>query len=134
MKDAVIFLGNRNDADVFYAGLDVVALTSLNEGTPLSLIEAMANERAVISTAVGGVTDLLGRIEERKTGFQVCERGISVVSGDAQGFCEGLQYLADNDKMRETFGRRGRQYIEANYGKSRLVNDIKKLYAALTGD
>jgi hypothetical protein len=42
----VSFLGNRNDTDVVYAGLDIVALTSHNEGTPLSLIEAMANSRA----------------------------------------------------------------------------------------
>src|SRR6185369_10966731 len=63
--DEVLFLGNRNDADVFYAGLDIIALTSLNEGTPLSLIEAMANGKAFVSTAVGGVIDLLGSIVEQ---------------------------------------------------------------------
>lgn len=132
IRNSVIFLGNRNDADVFYAGLDIVALTSLNEGTPLSLIEAMANEKAVISTAVGGVVDLLGIIEEQTQGFQICERGISAASNDANGFCEGLQYLANNDKMRETFGRRGRNFVEKNYGKSRLVEDIMNLYRKLT--
>ena len=132
VKDSIIFLGNRNDADVFYAGLDIVALTSLNEGTPLSLIEAMANEKAIVSTAVGGVVDLLGTVEEEKTRFQIRERGVSTVSGDAEGFVEGLQYLVNNAKMRETFGRRGREYVETDYGKSRLVNDIKNLYGALT--
>lgn len=132
IKNELIFLGNRNDADVFYAGLDVVALTSLNEGTPLSLIEAMANEKAVISTAVGGVVDLLGKVVEKKSGFQICERGISAASGDAEGFCEGLRHLVDDAALRETFGRRGREFVEKNYGKSRLVEDIAALYRGLT--
>ncbi len=134
IREDVIFLGNRNDADVFYAGLDIIALTSLNEGTPLSLIEAMANEKAVVSTAVGGVVDLVGKVEEQKQGFQVCERGISAASGDAKGFCEGLKYLADDAERRETFGRRGKEFVEINYGKSRLVNDLENLYRQLTGN
>ncbi|HUF05630.1 MAG TPA: glycosyltransferase [Aridibacter sp.] len=60
VSDLVTFLGNREDPETFYAGLDIVALTSKNEGTPLSLIEAMASRRPVVSTAVGGVVDLLG--------------------------------------------------------------------------
>ncbi|MDQ2747369.1 MAG: glycosyltransferase [Acidobacteriota bacterium] len=131
IKDALIFLGNRNDADVFYAGLDIIALTSLNEGTPLSLIEAMANEKPVVSTAVGGVVDLLGKIEESQPHFQICERGIAAASGDAQGFCDGLRYLVNDDKMRETLGRRGRDYVAAQYGKNRLINDISGLYEDL---
>ncbi len=131
IRDAIIFLGNRNDADVFYAGLDIIALTSLNEGTPLSLIEAMANEKPVISTVVGGVTDLLGKVTEQKPRFQVCERGISTASGDAEGFCDGLRYLINDEKMRETFGQRGRDYVETNYGKNRLVKDVKNLYNKL---
>jgi len=56
----VIFTGTRRDLRDVYPALDIVALTSRNEGTPLTLIEAMANARPVISTAVGGVVDLLG--------------------------------------------------------------------------
>jgi glycosyltransferase involved in cell wall biosynthesis len=48
--DDVAFLGTRNDPEDFYPALDIVALTSLNEGTPLTLIEAMANQRPVIAT------------------------------------------------------------------------------------
>ena len=60
LAEDVIFAGSRRDPENFYAALDIVALTSLNEGTPLTLIEAMANARPVIATAVGGVVDLLG--------------------------------------------------------------------------
>ena len=132
VKDSVIFLGNRNDADIFYAGLDIIALTSFNEGTPLSLIEAMANEKAVISTSVGGVVDLLGEIEFGKRGFQVCERGVSSPSNDAASFFNGLMYLANDAKIREELGKKGRKFIEMQYSKTRLVDDIKKLYRELT--
>ncbi len=56
----IIFAGNRNDPNAFYSALDIVALTSLNEGTPLSLIEAMAFGIPWVSTNVGGVADLAG--------------------------------------------------------------------------
>jgi glycosyltransferase involved in cell wall biosynthesis len=131
VKDFVAFLGNRNDTDVFYAGLDLVALTSLNEGTPLSLIEAMANERAVISTLVGGVADLLGEVKENKGNFQVCERGISVASNDAESFYSGLIYLASRRKLQETLGTKGKTFVEAQYGKARLIKDIKNFYRKL---
>jgi glycosyltransferase involved in cell wall biosynthesis len=128
INDVVTFLGNRNDTDVFYAGLDIVALTSLNEGTPLSLIEAMANEKAVISTAVGGVIDLLGAVERESGGFQICERGLLAASEDAKGFFNGLIYLAKDEKLRKKLGASGRYFVRMQYGKARLVNDIKNLY------
>ena len=132
VEDSVTFLGNRNDADIFYAGLDIVALASLNEGTPLSLIEAMANEKAVVSTAVGGVTDLLGKTLEQREGFQICERGVSSASGDTKSFYNGLLYLVNSAKMRETLGKSGKIFIETQYGKTRLINDVKNLYRQLT--
>jgi len=131
VKDVVTFLGNRNDTDVFYAGLDIIALTSLNEGTPLSLIEAMANEKAVISTAVGGTIDLLGTVEREFDGFQICERGLLGASNDAEGFFNGLIYLAKDEKLRKKLGANGQNFVELQYGKARLVNDIKNLYRKL---
>ena len=131
VKDSIVFLGNRPDADVFYAGLNIVALTSLNEGTPLSLIEAMANEKAVIASNVGGVVDLLGKVVEQREGFQLCERGVSSSSGDAEGFYQGLLYLANNAKMREILGQRGKNFVETQYSKDRLVSDVKNLYRQL---
>lgn len=131
LREIVKFLGNREDTDVFYAGLDIVALTSLNEGTPLSLIEAMANERAVISTSVGGVIDLLGKVQMEKDGFTVCERGIRADSGDAEGIFNGLIYLAKDSALRANSSRAGKIFIQENYSKQRLVRDIKQLYNKL---
>lgn len=128
IEDSVQFLGNRNDPDVFYAGLDIVALTSLNEGTPLSLIEAMANEKAIVSTSVGGVVDLLGKVHEEIEGFKVCQRGIRVKSEDAENFYKGLIYLAKSKKLRDRFGKNGKEFVLTNYDKSHLVSNIKSLY------
>src|SRR3989338_3562097 len=59
IKDKVVFLGWRRDLENIYADLDIVCLTSLNEGTPVSLIEAMASGRPVVATDVGGVRDIV---------------------------------------------------------------------------
>lgn len=134
IEDIVFFLGNRSDTDVVYAGLDIVALTSLNEGTPLSLIEAMANERAVISTEVGGVGDLLGEVREQKEDFSICERGILTSSNDAEGLYNGLVFLAENKEVRDEFAERGKQFVASNYSKERLIKDISNLYDELAAE
>ena len=131
VADVVQFTGNRNDTDVFYAGLDIVALTSLNEGTPLSLIEAMANGKSFVSTAVGGVVDLLGAVREEKAGLKICERGIGVESGDAAALFEGLMYLAKDEDLRNELGARGREFVQSSYSKERLTADIINLYRSL---
>jgi glycosyltransferase involved in cell wall biosynthesis len=132
IKNSVMFLGNRNDADVFYAGLDIVALTSLNEGTPLSLIESMANAKPVISTEVGGVIDLLGEVNTELDGFKVRQRGVSVESNNAKGFLAGLLYLANSEKLQDELKSKGQQFVLENYSKERLLDDITTLYRKIT--
>ena len=131
LTEKVIFAGNRNDLARVYAGLDVVALTSLNEGTPLSVIEAMAARRPVIATVVGGVTDLLGDVAEQDDGFAIHERGIGVRSGDARGFAKGLIYLAKNERLRFSLAENGRDFVHKIYSKERLIEDIRSLYRRL---
>jgi len=133
LRSDVLFLGSRQDPENFYPALDVVALTSLNEGTPLSLIEGMANARPVIATAVGGVVDLLGAKvpvqPEQK--FTLHERGLAVASGDADAFAKGLDYLIANDSLRRELGQRGHAFVLQNYAKERLLADVTALYADL---
>lgn len=131
VRDVITFTGNRSDTDIFYAGLDIVALTSLNEGTPLSLIEAMANGRTFVSTTVGGVADLIGETIEAKEDFIVCERGIGVTSGDAHALCHGLIHLAADENLRAALGEKGREFVRKNYSKERLTADIINLYRGL---
>jgi glycosyltransferase involved in cell wall biosynthesis len=132
IADRVMFLGNRTDVENVYSALDIIALTSLNEGTPLSLIESMAARRPVISTIVGGVRDLLGDIVEEKDGFRICERGIGVPGRTVADYKKGLLYLVENGRLRKSLAEKGRAFVEANYSKERLVDDIVKVYRSLT--
>ncbi len=131
LDEDVLFLGTRNDPEDFYPALDIVALTSLNEGTPLTLIEAMANARPIIATAVGGVVDLLGPAVSAQDGYTICERGLMVESGDAEAFARGLRHLIEDAKLRQTIGESGPEFVAVNYGKDRLLRDTAELYAEL---
>ncbi|MBA3765537.1 MAG: glycosyltransferase [Acidobacteria bacterium] len=132
----VLFLGQRDDPENFYPGLDIVALTSLNEGTPLTLIEAMANERAVVARAVGGVVDLIGDETDAPLAhdkeYALCERGVLVPVGALpRAFAAGLSTLVENEEVRREMGERGRRFIESHYSKERLISDVTKLYQEL---
>ncbi|NOT48733.1 MAG: glycosyltransferase family 4 protein, partial [Acidobacteria bacterium] len=128
------FPGNRQDVEVIYAGTDIVALTSLNEGTPLSLIEAMAGGRPVISTTVGGVVDLLGPVVETVGDVAVHERGVGISSGDVNAFVTGLIYLVKNEKLRDELAARGQAFVFSNYNKDRMVDDLRTVYRELLGE
>lgn len=130
LAETVIFAGGRKDPEYFYPALDICALTSRNEGTPLTLIEAMANARPVIATSVGGVVDLLGDVVEAGP-YTICERGISVLPGDADAFAAGLRRLVEDKALREQLGRRGFEFVDRNYRKERLLEDIKAIYGQL---
>jgi len=131
LEKDVIFVGSRKDPEYFYPALDVVALTSHNEGTPLTLIEAMANARPVVATSVGGVVDLLGDVVEDGP-YQVCLRGISVDAGDEEAFVSALSRIIRDRSLRQELGDRGLEFVEVNYSKERLFEDIKNLYSELS--
>lgn len=128
LGEKVKFIGNRENIADVYAGLDIVVLSSLNEGTPLSLIEAMACGRPVISSAVGGVIDLLGEIETENGEFKTCERGLRYESNDAKGLFQALVHLSADKKLREKLGANGKLFVHENYSKDRLFKDIRNLY------
>ena len=130
LSDIVIFAGERDDPEYFYPALDVVALTSRNEGTPLTLIEAMANQRPVIATTVGGVVDLLGPVIEDGP-FKVCERGIGVTPADVEAFAAGLDRIIGDSDLQSVVAARGFEFVQAKYRKERLLADIRKLYQEL---
>ena len=135
LTEDVVFTGTRKDPEFFYPALDIVALTSRNEGTPLTLIEAMLNARPVIATAVGGVVDLLGdavdTCEAQDAQYTICQRGVSVRPNDAAAFAEALERLVDDAELQRTTGERARQFAEQQFAKERLLDDIRGLYQQL---
>lgn len=108
----------QTDMDVVLAGLDIVALTSHNEGTPVSLIEAQAACRPVVSTNVGGVGDV---VVDNQCGF-ITE------PGDATIFAEALLQLINKPEMRTFFGTQGRNFVQSKYSYQRLINDMSDYY------
>ncbi len=135
LSESVIFTGSRRDPENFYPALDIVALTSLNEGTPLTLIEAMANQRPVIATAAGGVVDLLGeaitQTYSRSERYIICQRGLSIPVNDTQAFAAGLHRLVGDAELRRVLGQRGSAFVSGNYSRERLLEDVKGLYDGL---
>ena len=127
----VTFEGTRPASEI-YASIDIAALTSLNEGTPLTLIEAMATGVPAISTAVGGVVDVLGEVVERSSdGYEIRERGITAASNDDAGFAAGLRRLLDDESLRAALAERGRAFAHATYSKERLIADIIRVYRSI---
>jgi glycosyltransferase involved in cell wall biosynthesis len=131
LEKDVIFVGSRKDPEYFYPALDIVALTSKNEGTPLTLIEAMANARPVVATSVGGVVDLLGEVVEDGP-YKVCRRGIAVPADDEEAFVAALSRIIRDRSLRQELGDAGLEFVEVNYSKERLFEDIKNLYGELS--
>ena len=125
-------LGNRPDVVELLPGLDIIALTSRNEGTPLSLIEAMAAGVPFVSTAVGGVVDLAGTVANEHSGFSICERGVLANDDSDASFSDGLLYLAKSEKLRQSLSTAGRNFVLERYAKDRLVSDISELYRELS--
>ena len=99
----------------------------------MTLIEAMANGRPVIATAVGGVVDLLGEIISQNLNdrYDICQRGVRVMPDDADAFAAGLNRLVSDNEMRRDMGDRGFHFVQSNYAKARLLEDIKALYREL---
>ncbi len=133
ISEKVIFCGWVKDVASVYSDLDVLALTSLNEGTPVSIIEAMASSVPVISTNAGGVGDLLGRKETPlpSNGFTLCENGILCNINDSIGFANGIKYLIENETDRKKITQNACSFVKKKYVKERLIRDIEILYKDL---
>jgi glycosyltransferase involved in cell wall biosynthesis len=107
--------------DEVLAGLDIVALTSHNEGTPLSLIEAQASGKPVVSTNVGGVSDV---VVNGKVGF-------ITAPDDAGEFAACLLKLVEDESLRAEMGAAGKDMVVNRYSYQRLVKDMSNYYFKL---
>ena len=115
---SLIFTSWRSDVDVINAGLDIVALTSFNEGTPVSLIEAQAAQKPIVSTRVGGIQDV------------VIENVTALLSDihDKQSFFENLYRLVEDADLRRQFSEHGKEHVIKRYSYQRLIKDMSGLY------
>lgn len=133
LSDHVQFCGWRRDLPEVYADLDILCMTSINEGTPVSIIEAMASSVPVISTDAGGVRDLLGTLMPgvSQNGFQVLERGILCRQDDPEGFARGLQYMIKNRQVWEEISNSARSFVSRVYTREQILSDMESVYLDL---
>ena len=131
----VVFHGWERDIPMIYADFDILALTSLNEGTPVSVIEALAASVPVITTGVGGIKDLLGNYDAKQpesAAFKVCERGILCPKDDARIFANALTYMIESDYLSDHHRfARAKDYVVKNYSIDRLIHDVDLYYQKL---
>src|SRR5262249_49235699 len=96
-----LFLGYQEDVSRWYNAMDALILPSVNEGTPVSVIEALAAERPAVATRVGGTPDV---IREGVDGFLV-------EVGDADSLADRLAELAEDPERRTRMGAEGRDRV-----------------------
>lgn len=120
-KAPLTFTSWIKDVDYVYSGSDIVALSSLNEGTPVSLIEAQASGKAIVTTNAGGIENT---VNPGKT-------ALVSATDDVMQFCKNMLELVENDKLRESLQNDGKKYVCDRFHYSRLINDMKNLYYEL---
>ena len=109
------------DISEFNAGMDIICLTSDNEGTPVSLIEAQASNVPVITSDVGGVKDI---IQEGETGY-------IIPKGNLEDYVKKLGNLINNKELRNKLSLNGWDYVKEKFHYTRLAKDMEELYRTL---
>lgn len=120
-KATVTFTSWIKEVDLVNLGMDIIMLTSLNEGTPVSLIEAQAAERPIVSTRVGGIENV---VLPGTTAFLTG-------TGEPNRMTDLVLQLVNAPRYREQMGREGWPFVEQRYHYTRLVSDMAALYYRL---
>jgi len=119
--DRVFFTGWRRDLPRVYADLDVLVVSSDNEGTPLAAIEAMAAGCPVVATCVGGMPDV---VRHGETGMLVSPRS-------PQELAAGILAVIQDRGLRAGLGEKARPDMQRRFDKRRLIADMERLYTGL---
>jgi glycosyltransferase involved in cell wall biosynthesis len=117
----VHLVGWQRDMPAVYAALDVLALTSLTEGTPVTAIEALAAGVPVVATAVGGVADV---VQNGRT-------GLLVPPSNASALAASIVDLLTLPERGRALAQEGHRDVLARFGRERLIADMESLYRTL---
>jgi glycosyltransferase involved in cell wall biosynthesis len=130
IENSVALLGWRRSLPQIYADLDLVVCTSISEGTPVALLEAMASGKAIVSSDVGGVRDLMIGAPVAFEGMELFENGI-VVKRDLNLLSRAIRYLLQNSERRRAMGQAGREFVRERFSQHRLADDLEHIYISL---
>ncbi len=120
-KETVVFTSWKENVDVVYAGLDVVCLTSLNEGTPVSVIEAQAAGKPVVSTICGGIHEVV----------RAGETAFLTPSNETGQFAKHLLRLCENNALREKMGENARALMSTQIDAEKMARLSESVYRSL---
>ncbi len=120
-KADVTFASWIRNVETAYPGLDIVAMTSLNEGTPVSLIEAQAANVPIISTNVGGIENIV----------MPNDTAILAQNGNVQDFVSKLLPMINDAQLRQRMTANGWTFVKDKFHYTRLVGDMDNLYREL---
>lgn len=123
-SEDLVFTSWIFDVDRPLAGCDIVAMTSLNEGTPVSLIEAQAAGKPIVTTEVGGIGNV---VIPGKT-------ALLSPSQDLEGFTQNLLKLVEDKALRASMSALGWEHVRQRFHYERLVGDMRKLYTKLLSE
>jgi glycosyltransferase involved in cell wall biosynthesis len=118
LGESVTFLGEVRDTADLYRSFDVFALSSLSEGTSMSILEAMASGVPVVATAVGGTPALV----------QDGKLGVLVESGNADAMAHAISHLAEHRSAQRDLAARARAYTVAHYSEDTMLDRYASLY------
>jgi glycosyltransferase involved in cell wall biosynthesis len=118
LGERVRFLGLRKDVARLLHGADAFLLTSVSEGIPLTVIEAMAAGLPVVATDVGGLREV---VADGTT-------GLLAPAGDDAALAERLVCLADDPDLRHWMGAAGRARAKRHFDEPRMAADYARLY------
>lgn len=121
LEKNVIFTGKRDDIEVFLSVMDIFVLTSLIEGLPNVILEAMACGLPIVATNVGGIPEA---VEDGRS-------GILVKPQDNQAVADAIIKLLEDENLRKEMGRRGRETLEQRFKLERMIKDYENLYESL---
>ena len=121
LQKNMLLLGWREDIPEILSAIDVFVLTSLWEGLPISVLEAMASHKPVVATDTGGIREV---VSENKTGFLVSPH-------DIKAMAEKVEILLNDRSLRLKMGNNAYSGLDSNYRLECMVNSTKELYENL---
>lgn len=124
LEKRVRFLGFRKDIAELYRAFDVFVLSSLREGFPNVVIEAMASGCPVVATRVGGVAEIVEHDQS----------GLVVPASNPEALAEALERLAGDSELRERLALAGRSRVVERFALKRSIEAHERFYAALLAD
>lgn len=118
ITDHVQWLGVIDDTATFFQSIDIYVQPSFAEGLPNSVMEAMVEQRPVIATDIGGNKDLVDHEVS----------GLLFPSGDSEALTQQLLRLVDDQPLRDSVARAGRDLIVERFGFDKVVDQLAELY------